>query len=154
MWSEPLAAETAAVDTHTVAVTVRDSAGRAVAEVQCLHNARAGFGVFGEMRVIDGGGAPRQRVRALVLLVREALRYAESIGVTQVMTEAPERLWPFAARVSGVAGAPTGARYRFAGELHAVRTAALRATRENGVFQDPMPYEEELALDAAIDLRR
>ncbi len=154
MWSEPLTPETATVDTHTVAVTVRDSTGATVAEVHCLHNARAGFGVFGEMRLLDARGAPRQRVRALVLLVREALRYAESIGVTHVTTEAPERLRAFAARMSGLPGTPSGARHHFAAELHAVRSAALRATREDGVFHDPIPGEEEFALDATVNLRR
>jgi len=154
MWTEPLVPETSVVDTHTVAVTVRDGTGMAVAEVLCLQNAQAGFGVFGEMRVVTSRGAPRQRVRALVLLVREALRYAESIGITRVSTEAPERLRPFAARMSGMAGVRAGRRRRFEAELHAVRTATLRASRDDGSFRDAITPEEEEALDAAVDLRR
>ena len=128
MWPEPLTAATEISGSHTVAVTVRAGDGVAVARVLCAHGASSRCGVFGEMRVLDAGGAPRQTARALVLLVREALRYAESIGVTRVETEAPPRLRAFAARMSGLAH-DNGV---FAGELHAVRAHNLGATDADG----------------------
>lgn len=153
MWAEPLTATTERTDTHTVTVTVRDSAGLPVAAVPCAFNARAGFGVFGEMRLLDDGGGPRQKLRALVLLTREALRYADALGLTHVSTEAPERLVPFASRLAGIDGVEAGRRRVFATELHTARTATLRATSDDGSFRNLTPEEEE-ELHAAVDLRR
>lgn len=153
MWPEPLIASTERVDTHTVAVTTRDSSGVPVAAVVCVHNARAGFGIFGEMRLLDDRGGPRQRVRALVLLVREALRYADTLGITRVTTEAPERLVPFASRLAGVEGARMARKRLFEIDLHHARTATLHASGDDGSFR-ALTREEEEAIDAAIDLRR
>ena len=128
MWPEPLTASTEPAGSHTVVVTVRAGDGAPVARVVCAHGATSRCGVFGEMRVLDAGGAPRQTARALVLLVREALRYAETIGVARVETEAPPRLRAFAARMSGLAH-DGGV---FAGDLHAVRSHNLRVTDADG----------------------
>ena len=128
MWPEPLMASTEPAGSHTVAVKVRAGDGTAVARVICAHGEASRCGVFGEMRVLDAGGAPRQTARALVLLVREALRYAESMGVTRVETETPPRLRAFAARMSGLVH-DNGV---FAGELHIVRSHNLDATDAAG----------------------
>jgi hypothetical protein len=93
-----------------------------------------------------------QRQRALVLLVREALRYAESIGVRQVRTEAPERLVAFAARMCGFEGERAGDRRTFAGALYAARSAALAVSDEQGRLHGAGGVEEE-AEDAAVDVR-
>ena len=131
-----------------------DGAGRTVASVPCAHNAAAGWGVFGEMRVVAEDGGPRQRVRALVLLVREALRYAEQIGVTHVRTEAPARLELFAARMCGLTPErPSPDRRTFTGELHVARTAALAASDDTGNLRDITPEQEE-EIDGAISVRR
>ena len=63
-----------------------------------------------------------------MLLVREALRHAELLGITHVETEAPARLRAFAARMSGLMHA-NGV---FAGELSVVRSHNLRATAADG----------------------
>ncbi len=154
MWPEPLLADVRELDSHTVAVTVHHGAGGPVAGVICAYNAEAGFGVFGEMRVLAEDGGPRQTVRALVLLVRTALDYAHRLGIGHVSTEAPERLHPFASRMAGVEGTRVAGRRLYAGELHAIRSAALAASRDNGSFRDPLTPEEEEAIDAAVDLRR
>ena len=153
MWPEPLIASTERVDTHTVAVTSRDSSGVPVAAVICVHNARAGFGIFGEMRLLDDRGGPRQRVRALVLLVREALRYADTLGITRVSTEAPERLVPFVSRLAGVEGVRIARKRIFEIDLYHARTATLRASGDDGSFR-ALSIEDEEVIDAAIDLRR
>ena len=128
MWPEPLTAVTEPVASHTVAVTVYAADGAAVARVLCAHGTQVACGIFGEMQIVDDRGAPRQRARALVLLVREALRYAASIGITRVETEAPPRLRAFAARMCGLSH-DAG---HFAGELHAVRSHNLLHTDSNG----------------------
>jgi hypothetical protein len=109
MWPEPLTAP--------------------VARVRCAHGTQVPCGIFGEMKIVDDRGAPRQRARALVLLVQEALRYAASIGITRVETEAPPRLHAFAARMCDLSPRADG---HFAGELHAVRSHNLRHTDSNG----------------------
>jgi hypothetical protein len=153
MWSEPLNAVTESVASHTVRVVVRDGIGRTVAEVLCAHNADAGFGVFGTMRIVAAGGGPRQRLRACVLLTREALRYAESLGITHVHTDAPARLVPLAARLSGMAGEDAGAMRRFSGELHVARTATLSESDADGLLTRASAAEVT-ALDAAISVSR
>jgi hypothetical protein len=153
MWPEPLAAATAPLNPHEVTVTVRDAEGRAVAAVRCAHNARDGFATFGEMRLLADAGGPRQRLRALVLLVREAMRYGADIGITHARTEAPARMAAFAARLSGVPGVPVAGRRVVAAELQAMRTALLRETDADGNFT--RATEREVAeFDAAIDLPR
>jgi hypothetical protein len=133
-WPEPLTAATAIADEYTVAVTVAAGDGTAVARVLCAHSPTARYGIFGEMQVIDGGGARRQRLRALVLLVREALRYAAEIGITRAHTEAPPRMAAFASRMCGLPGTEAGGGLLFRGELHAMRSAALDASDAHGNF--------------------
>jgi hypothetical protein len=128
MWVEPLTATTALVGGRTVFVTVSAGDGTAVARVLCAHGGPARCGIFGEMRLVDAGGAPRQTARAMALLVREALRYAASIGVTRVETEAPPRLREFAARMSGLQHTDG----LFSGELDAVRSHHLQVTDADG----------------------
>jgi hypothetical protein len=132
MWLEPLTASSRPVDEHTVDVLAHDGRGSIVARVRCGYNARAGCGLFGEMLVVDRAGAPRQRVRALALLVREALRFAEAAGVTRVRTDAPERMAAFASLLSGIEATDGRRRHVFAGELHAVRSNVLRETDAHG----------------------
>jgi hypothetical protein len=128
MWPEPLTAVTEPVASHTVAVTVRAADGAPVARVLCAYGTQVRCGIFGEMQIVDARGAPRQRARALVLLVREALRYAAAIGVTRVETEAPPRLRAFAARMSGLVHQGG----HFAGDLREVRAHHLQATDADG----------------------
>ncbi len=136
VWREPLTAATAIVDEYTVAVSVAAGDGTVVARVLCAHNVAAGYGIFGEMQIIDDGGSPRQRLRVLVLLVREALRYAAEIGVVRAHTEAPPRMAAFASRMCGLPGGAAGGRLLFRGEVHAMRSAALDASDAGGNFAD------------------
>lgn len=154
MWPEPLTARAVPTGRYSVDVIAVAGDGRTVAAVPCAHNAAAGWGVFGEMRILDSGGAPRQRVRALALLVREALSYAGELGITHVRTETPARLEAFAARMCGLAPQPLpGGRRVFSGELQAARTAALAASDGEGRLRGITPEEEE-EIDGAVRLRR
>lgn len=134
MWSEPLTAYTHDDGRSVVTVTVHDGQGAPVATVRCDYNRAARTGLFGEMVITAPGGTPRQRVRALVLLVREALRQADAFGLTHVRTEAPARLLPFAERMSNLRSRElhTGDRHELAGELHSVRTHILDTTDADG----------------------
>jgi hypothetical protein len=144
MWAEPLTADTTPIGDCTVAVTVRAGDGAPVASVRCAVNRADGFAIFGEMNIDDPSGAPRQRLRALVLLVREALRYGAEIGVVSACTEAPLRMAAFAARMTGQPGEPFGPRVRFAGELHVMRSATLNATDPRGEFLEAAPAVDGL----------
>lgn len=154
MWPEPLTARAVPTGRHSGDVFVVDAQRNPVAVVSCAHNAAAGWGVFGEMRILDDSGGPRQRVRALVLLVREALRYADQIGVSHVRTEAPARLEAFAARMCGLTPErPSPNRRTFVGELHAARSTALAVSDDSGRLRDITPEQEE-EIDGAISVRR
>jgi hypothetical protein len=147
MWDEPLAATAREIDAYTIVVSVSDARAIEVARVLCGYNALARSGVFGEMQIVDANGGARQRLRALVLLVREALRFAAGAGLTNVLTEAPERLAPFATRMSGIDAQPIGGRRLFAGELHVVRSVALRESDDAGNLATPL--DARAAADAA-----
>ncbi len=138
-WPEPLSAAASDIDPWTVAVTASVADGTPVARVLCAHNAAAGYGVFGEMRIIDAGGSPRQRQRALVLIVREALRHAAAIGVVGAHTEAPPRMAAFASRMCGLPGDAHGGRMLFRGQVHAMRSAALDASDADGNLNGSEP---------------
>jgi len=139
MWAEPLTAETVVLDAYSCAVVAYAGDGLPVARVLCAYNVPAGTGVFGEMSVVDQGGGPRQRIRALVLLVREALRFGAEIGIVSAHTDAPPRLAAFAARMSGLPGEPFGPYVRFGAALHVMRSAALNATDPRGEFVQAAP---------------
>ncbi len=138
MWSEPLTASAAHDGPFAFVVTVRAGDATPLASVRCPINAVAGCGYFGEMIIGDANGAPRQRLRALTLLVREALRFAAEAGITTVHTDVPPRLQRFAEQISGVApqrrrGDLTGV---LSGELHDIRSVALRVSDADGNTPD------------------
>ncbi|MDE3095846.1 MAG: hypothetical protein KGK07_07580 [Chloroflexota bacterium] len=134
MWSEPLTAASADDGRSVVTVTVLDGQGAPVAHVRCDYNRAAHTGLFGEMVITATGGSPQQRVRALVLLVRQALAAADALGLTRVRTEAAARLLPFAERMSNLRGRElhAGGRFDLAGDLHSVRTHVLDTTGADG----------------------
>ena len=136
MWIEPLTPSARATSEFEFVVTVSAGDGTGVAEVRCPHSAAAAFGYFGEMSILDAGGGVRQTMRALVLLVREALRYAAEIGITRVRTDVPPRLRAFAGQLSGIdAGvAPGGRTGALAGALHEIRSHALLASDGDGAL--------------------
>lgn len=132
MWPEPLTTTIRAITPHRFRALVLDGDGQTVARVDCAIN-EARCGAFGAMRIDSDAGAPRQRLRALVLLVRASLAHAAAAGVVHVETRAPAPMADFAARMTGFAGAPRpdGA-LRFAGDLGKIRTHALDTTDVNG----------------------
>lgn len=140
MWIEPLTATAVPEGEFAFRVTVHAGDASPIASVHCPINAAAGFGYFGEM-LTDANGAPRQRLRALTLLVREALRFAAENGITTVRTDVPERLQRFAQQISGVE--PQSVRGEsggvIAGELHAIRSFALRISDADGNITDTAP---------------
>jgi hypothetical protein len=105
-WVEPLSVASADHDAYSFTVTVRAGNGLAVAHVRCAVNVPAGCGVYGAMFIDAGNGGVRQRIRALALLTREALRHARALGITRVQTQLPARLRKFATALSGDAGLP------------------------------------------------
>ena len=152
MWPEPLIARVIPTGRYRVEVAVESADGWTVAAVSCAYNDAAGWGSFGEMRITAATGAPKQRVRALVLLVREALRYADAIGVRYVRTEAPPRWAAFASRMCGFDAGPPERRHIFSGHLHAARTAALASSLPDGSWRG-LSDEEEQEIDGAINVR-
>ena len=135
MWSEPLTAASVIRDAQTFDTIVRDSTGLRVAGVRCLVNVDARTGWFGEMRIDDNSGGVKQTARALVLMVREALRQAADLGIQHVRTEAPPRLVAFAQRMTNLGGRELdadGARIDFAGELAGIRTWTLDTSDGDG----------------------
>ncbi len=134
MWPEPLTPTSTDESPYRYTVTVHAGDGTPVAAAPCVVNRDAGTGLYGEMQILDPNGGPRQRLRALVLLTREALRHGEEIGVTDVHTDAPLRLQAFAARLTGMPGEPRGAGFRFRGQLHQVRTVTLDESQADGAL--------------------
>jgi hypothetical protein len=137
MWPEPLSADVARLTPTLVLIRARDGQGNAIAGVLAAHGPTSA--VFGEMTVTDRNGGPRQRVRALALMVREALRYAAEIGIRDAYTDVDETrpaLLAFARRIAGRAGERTRPRHaRIGGQIYDMRSAALNASDADGKFR-------------------
>lgn len=138
MWLEPLTAGVIREDQYSLRVSVIDPRDTLLASVRCDLNEDTGCGAFGEMNIEQPDGGPRQVSRALVLLVRAALRYAAERGITKVQTRIMPNAQVFAARVVGL---DQGARFHrdgsatLSGELHHFRTRALERTTEDGSWR-------------------
>jgi hypothetical protein len=134
VWSEPLTPASTDRDAHTFDTIVRDASGKPVAAVRCIVNRQARTGFFGEMRIDDDAGGPRQKARALVLMTREALAHAAQLGIQHVRTELPQRMQAFAERISGRTAQPlAGADYlELRGDLATIRTHALENSDADG----------------------
>jgi hypothetical protein len=142
MWTEPLAARTEEAGQYAFDVVVAEGGGRDVARVRCAINRNAGCGVFGAMEVLDADASARQRMRALTLSIREALRHGAAIGITDVAADVPPRLATLVSRVSGMTAASIGGQMRYRGLLHAVRTRALDETDSDGNLVRALPGDD------------
>jgi hypothetical protein len=132
MYVEPLTPAVKIIDAHNMRVTVLDGIGRTVAAVPICINRQARTGDFGEMEILKADGGPRQKARALILLVRASLEYAESQGIAHVQTRAPERLRAFATRLTNFDPDDEGEARLYRGELAAIRSHTLDTTNPDG----------------------
>lgn len=132
MWAEPLESLVRDIDEYRFVVVVTDGDGMTVAEADALVNRHAGCGYLAELRIVAAGGGVRQKRRALVLLVREACRHAQALGVTRAHTETTAALRAFGEQLAGRAGTPVGARYRIEGDLAEMRSNVLSHTDASG----------------------
>jgi hypothetical protein len=135
MWEEPLTPAVEDLSAHEFRVFVVDAARRPVAHVVCAISREARTGIFGEMQTLRDDGTQRQRVRALVLLVRAALAHAADAGVRRVVTDVPDirSVREFAQRMTGIDGQPRRhGRRRFIGDLADIRTHVLERTTDAG----------------------
>lgn len=132
MWTEPLAARARDLDDYRFVVEATDAAGTPLATADALVNRDARCGYLAELRVIDATGTARQRRRALVLLVREACRHAQALGITSVHTETTAALRAFGERLAGRTGSSVGLRFRIGGDLAELRSHLLAITDAEG----------------------
>jgi hypothetical protein len=132
MWAEPLTVTATQTRDAEYVVGVHAGDGTLVAMVAVATGARNRCGYFGEMNVLDDNGGTRQRLRALALLVREAIRYAAQLGITHGETDvALDRpvLRAFAEKMSGVALDERG---HLTGPLERMHTNVLNVTDDDG----------------------
>ena len=137
MWTEPLTPVVRDFDEHMYGVAVLTGEGTVCAHVRVAYSLEISTGCFGAIVIDDASGAPRQRLRAMVLLVREALRHAQqTLGLQHASTEAPRRLQPFAAKMFGIDGddvtAGRGDAIAFRRQLADVRTHVLSVSDADG----------------------
>ena len=76
MWAEPLTPSIRILDDFNMHAQVHDATGALIADAPFVINREAHTGAFGEMNIRSRDGGIRQTQRALVLLVRAALRFA------------------------------------------------------------------------------
>jgi hypothetical protein len=132
MWQEPLAVTSRGLDAYRFVAEVADGGGSVVGVADGLLNRDARCGYLGELRLLDANGGVRQRRRALVLLIREACRHAQALGVTQARAEATASMRALAERLSGRDGRPIGARFLIEGDLAEIRTRLLAVSDAEG----------------------
>lgn len=131
MWTDPLAVTIQPVSPTRYRVIARDAL-RTVVGVATVHvgpTARTGY--FGEMRV-DADGAPRQRVRCMVLLIREAIRHAQDIGLTYGDSHPTPALRAFVARITGHDPFPVGDTATVGGQIAELRSQIFERTTADG----------------------
>ena len=133
-WPEPLRAEARNINQQRYIVLLITGEGQHVGNVLCTIDRRTRCGTMHELTLTDDGGAPRQRLRGLVLMVREAFRHAADAGITRGSTDAPEQMREFAARMLGFEGRPRGDRTRFSGDVATMRSHILGVTDGDGNF--------------------
>jgi len=139
-WSEPLTARVVVVEPWHFRADVLAGDGNRVAALHVTYS-DASASARG-LRLTDPNGAPRQKVRAVLLLTRAALDFAAGLGIRRVHADAAPRLARLAQRVFGDQG-----ELDTAGNLH-VR-AELYEARSNAITLDTHP---ELVADADLNL--
>ena len=132
VWSEPLAASTIDTQPNRYQVRVTQGDGSLVAALRI--DWRGNRATCGELRVLDANGGPRQKRRALVLLLRAALHHAQDLGVQYgtvlvmpAMQDIAERLAGRQAQIVNSDGASF-----FTGEIAEWRTRALEVSDADG----------------------
>jgi len=101
-WPEPLAARTRDTDAgYNVIITAGDGTRVAGLQIDVYGAGRRKNALCGALRITDNNGAARQRVRALALLMREALRHAVELGVVYARADATPDMVQLAKRVTG-----------------------------------------------------
>jgi hypothetical protein len=141
MWTDPLSADSQDLTRSLTLIRVRDATGLVCARLTIGHNRQAGTAICGELNIVDDTGGARQKIRALALLVREAYRYALSIGCTTATARnIPPKLVNFVQQMTGVQLEQVGDFY-FIREMSmtALRDAANVATDPDGTFKSGDP---------------
>ncbi len=132
MWAEPLTPSIRILDDFNMLAQVNAADGTLIATAPFVINREAHTGAFGEMNITSRDGGPRQTQRALVLLVRAALRFATGEGVRHVETRAPERLRAFAERFTGDISEKDGPTVLYRGDAATIQTRTLDKTNDAG----------------------
>jgi hypothetical protein len=132
MWPEPLTPTARDIDDYRFAVDVTDGSGAVVATADALVNRGARCGYLAEARITDPSGGLRQKRRAIVLLVREACRHAQAMGITSTTSELTPAIRALGERLAGVAGEPVGERHRVRVDLAHMRSHLLNTTDADG----------------------
>src|SRR3954467_2168985 len=101
LWSEPLTVDVIDTNEHRYDVRIREGTGALVAALRIEYSLRARSAACGELRVLDATGGPKQKRRALVLLLREALHHAQDLGLQQGCALVLPALTDIAERISG-----------------------------------------------------
>ena len=132
MWPEPLTPAAYDIDEYRFRVEVTAGAdAQLVAVAHCLVNRGARCGYLAEISIDPDGGA-RQKRRAIVLLVREACRHAQELGITSCHAELTPAMRALGERLAGVTGEPVGARFRVRVDLAQMRSRLLSITDDQG----------------------
>lgn len=127
-------------------VEVRDGAGSVVLSVQYKYWTEHGTSALGEIVQHSKEGTARQRVRAFVLLAREAVGSARSLGIRYAHAEAVPGMRAIAAAAFDEM-TPAGDRYTWTGELAELEEKAEAKTEDDGRIKGLTAQREQELVD-------
>ena len=145
-WSEPLRASSYDLEKGLRQVEVRDGDGVLALSVQYKYWLEHGTSALGEIVAHSKEGTARQRVRAFVLLTREAVRSARALGIRYAHAEAVPEMRAIAEAAFDVM-ADAGGRATWTGELADLEAKGRAKTEEDGRVKGLTPQREQELVD-------
>ena len=102
VWAEPLRpAFRDDADGYAVAVVDNERTLCAAVRIDVRDAGRRRVATCNTLRVLDQSGAPRQKIRALVILMRAALQHAQQLGATHAQAYVTPQMLALAMKITG-----------------------------------------------------
>jgi hypothetical protein len=131
-WLEPLTAEARPVNRRRFMVIIFTGGGQIIGTADCYLDHRNHSGYLHEILITDPAGGPRQVVRAVVLAIREAMRYGAENGIQRCFALVSPQLRDLVASLTDARERPRAGRYYMTADLATARTRLLARTEADG----------------------
>ena len=135
-WTEPLTAEARTINARRFVVVLTTGGGMIIGTADCYLDRANRWGYLHEITITDRNGAPRQVRRAIVLAIREAMRYGAEHGIQRCAGQVSPELRDLVAALTDADERPRSGRYYMTADLATARTRLLDRTEPDGTPKD------------------